>query len=155
MSYRYVMASGDLVLQRQASWLFGRWHNWRNLDGEVRSLKKHLKAAEDHYHTLLYMNAVAEGNVRDWKEMLQVQLMDNSEAAIPVKFDTSILERRDGVKYNFGKGKGNGGDNQNNQKQKQNQQNQQKGGDKSSGKGRNQPMTLGQALGMKVIPTMH
>lgn len=153
--YREILSDSDLILQRKVGFLFGKWVNWRNLDEELRALRLHEKSAEDHYKQMQYLRTIAEGNIRDRKEMLQVHLMDNSDAAFNLKVETSILEQRDGVKYNFGK-QGNqnpkqqqkGGGN-NNQKQQQNGQNNQ--GNKSSGNGR-KPLVISMQdlLGAKV-----
>ena len=154
MAYREIICECDLILQRQKSWLFGRWENWRNLDEELRALREHEHKAFEHAHNMQRLRVIASGNIRARKEWLQANLIENSDAAFHVPVETSILEERDDVKYQWPnrnqQGKGN---NNNNGKQK-GKHNQQNNGNKSSRNGHS--VTLRDILSAQlVIPTHH
>lgn len=123
--YREILADGDLILQRKSGWLFGsKWINWRNLDEEVRVLGELKAEAYKIAHEYERLEVIAKANIRDRKDTLSLYLLENSDAEFHTGVETSILEQREGVKYNFGKGKGhNGGGNNQNQGGKGNGQN--------------------------------
>lgn len=105
--YRRVISNGDLV-QLEPTWFgFGKWRLHRNLSEEVRLLEEHVERAKAKYLDLAYKSVLASGNVAEELETLQILLLENSEAYYEVGVDSSILEKREGIKYQFNKGSNN------------------------------------------------
>lgn len=134
MSFRKIISDGDLVTLNKPwySLLFGgKWEHHRNLSEEVRLLGEHVEAAKAKFIELQRLHVVAKKNVGDDLETLQILLLDNSEAFFESSIDSSILEEREGVKYNFGNHgnnkKGNSSSNNGSGEQKQQQQKKQQG----------------------------
>lgn len=104
--YRQIISNGDLV-QLHSSWFgFGPWKIHRNLSEEARLLQMHEDKAKAKYLELAHLNVIASTNVAEKLETLQILLLENSDAYFEVSADNSILEKREGVKYNFNRGKG-------------------------------------------------
>lgn len=102
--YRKIISNGDL-LQLQASWFgFGPWKMHRNLSEECRLLQELEDKAKAKYLDLAHKNVIASTNVAEELETLQILLLENSDAYFEVSVDNSILEKREGVKYNFSRG---------------------------------------------------
>lgn len=130
--YRKIITDGDLMLMEKPWWNpFGtQWIPRRNLSEEVRLLKEHRDNARVKAMDLSRSYAIASKNIADELETLQLLLLDNSEAWFEVGVDNSILEEREGIKYNFGSNNKKGQSSSNNGQQ----QNQQKNQSKSKGK---------------------
>lgn len=130
--YRKIITDGDLMLMEKPWWNpFGtQWIPRRNLSEEVRLLKEHRDNARVKAMDLSRSYAIASKNIADELETLQLLLLDNSEAWFEVGVDNSILEEREGIKYNFGSNNKKGQSSSNNGQQ----QNQQKNQGKSKGK---------------------
>ena len=126
MSYRKIISKGDLVLTYKPWYSLGKYVPFRNLSEEVRLLKEHQEKAGSKYRDLSRLYAVASANIADELETLQLFLLDNSDVDFESSMDTSILEEREGIRYNFNRGgnnkKGSSSNKENQQKQKQNQQ---------------------------------
>lgn len=101
--YRKIIADGDLMLMSKPWYGFfsDSWIPHRNLSEEARLLKDHVDKAMSKYKELSHLYAIAKKNVGDDLETLQVLLLENSEAYFETTVDNSILEQREGVKYNF------------------------------------------------------
>jgi len=129
MSFRKAISDGDLILNHKPWYSFGKWTPYRNLSEEVRLLKGHQDKALSKYMELARSYVVASTNVADELETLQVLLLDNSEAYFETDIDNSILEEKEGIRYNFNRGGNNkkesSSNKENQQKQKQNQQSNQ------------------------------
>lgn len=151
--YRYSIAGNDLIMEEGTG--FGplkTWSFYRNLDEEARTAWLNYEDAKEKAERLRCEAIVASTNVRSDKELLQLGLCHNSDYVLTVPIETSILETRDGVKYNLKQGGsggnkgGNGGgnnQNQNQQKQNQNQNGNQQGQQQQKQKGGNRrPMTM-------------
>ena len=127
--YRKIISDGDLMLMEKPWYRFfsQRWEPFRNLSEEVRLLKEHRDNALSKYLELSRSYVVGSTNVADELETLQLFLLDNSEAYFDVDIDNSILEEREGVRYNFNNGGGNNkkGSSSNKENQKQQQNNKQ------------------------------
>lgn len=135
--FRKVIAEGDLVIEHKPWYSFGQYTMYRNLSEEVRYLKQHEEKARAKYLDLAQTHVIAKTNVAAELETLQILLLENSEAYFEVSVDNSILDKREGLRYNFGHSnqnnkKGNSSSNKEHQ-QKQQQNNQQKGSQKPKG----------------------
>lgn len=125
--FRMVVANGDLILEqkKRKGWWFGsdtEYTPYRNLSEEERLLKEHMDNAYMHYKQMQRLFVVAKKNIQTDKETLQMNQFDNSQTEFLIPSDFSILEERDGVKYNYSMGGGqNNGKGNNQQKQKQKQ----------------------------------
>lgn len=126
--FRMVVANGDLILQqfKRKGWWFlsdSDWVPYRNLSEEERRLKEHMDNAYMQYKQMQRLYVVAKKNIQTDKETLQMNQFDNSETEFLIPADFSILEERDGIKYNYSMGGGNnsgkGNNQQNQKKQKQ------------------------------------
>lgn len=158
--YRQIISNGDLI-QLQPSWFgFGPWKPHRNLSEEVRKLHKLEEEAKAKYLELAYLNVVASTNVAEKLETLQILLLENSDAYFEVGVDNSILEKREGVKYNFNRGKGDGNNGNNKQgnassnKDKQggsNNGNDKQGDNNGGGKGKAKVLSISDLFGAKLI----
>lgn len=138
MSFREILVDGDLILQKKLGWwAFGKWHNWRNLSEELRLLYQHEIAAQQHYQDTKRLRIVADGNIKERKESMQIGLMDNSEVCFRTPVETSILEQRDGITYKFDRG-GNQKQNNSGKNNQQGNSGQKGGGDNTSGQGNKQ-----------------
>lgn len=104
--YRKIISKGDLVMLHKPWYrlLSNRWEPYRNLSEEARLLKEHRDNALSKYLDLSRSCVIASTNVADELETLQLLLLDNSEAYFEASVDNSILEEREGVKYNFNRG---------------------------------------------------
>lgn len=135
--YRQIISNGDLI-QLQPSWFgFGPWKPHRNLSEEVRKLHKLEEEANAKYLELAYLNVVASTNVAEKLETLQILLLENSDAYFEVGVDNSILEKREGVKYNFSRGKGDSGNGNNKQGNASSNKDKQGGESKDNKQGNN------------------
>ncbi|UCD07135.1 MAG: hypothetical protein JSW41_04895 [Candidatus Aenigmatarchaeota archaeon] len=123
--YRKIIDNGDLVVTYKPWWGFGKEYPYRNLSEEVRCAEELVKAAESKYYELHHRYVIASTNVAEELETLQALLLDNSSAYFTSDLDISILEKRDGIKYNYrsGNNKKDSSSNKDNQ-QKQQQKNQ-------------------------------
>lgn len=137
--YRKIITDGDLMLMEKPWWNpFGtQWIPRRNLSEEVRLLKEHRDNARVKAMDLSRSYAIASKNVADEMETLQLLLLDNSEAWFEVGVDNSILEEREGIKYNFGSNNKKGQSSSN----KENQQKQQQRKQDNQGKAKGIPIT--------------
>lgn len=102
--FRKIIDNGDLVIMHRPWYcaVTGKWKPYRNLSEEVRFLGSQVDDAMSKYNELRRWYAVASKNVGDDLETLQILKMENSEAYFEVAEDSSILDMRDGTKYNFG-----------------------------------------------------
>lgn len=102
--FRKIIDNGDLAIMYQPWYctLTGKWKPYRNLSEEVRFLGSQMEEALSKYKELQRWYAIASKNVGDDLETLQILKMENSEAYFEVAEDSSILDMRDGTKYNFG-----------------------------------------------------
>lgn len=134
--YREIISDGDLVLMHKPWYSLGKLLPYRNLSEEVRSLKVLEEKALSKYLELSRLHTIASTNVAEKLETLQILLLENSDAYFESGVDNSILEQKEGVRYNFNRGsnnkKGSSSSNKENQ-QKQNQNQQQKGNQKPKG----------------------
>jgi len=96
--FRRTITNGDLMATYKP-WYSLRYAPFRNLSEEVRALDFLLQEAKSKYMKLSNLNTIASKNVGDDLETLQLYLLDNSEAYYETQVDTSILEKRVGVKY--------------------------------------------------------
>lgn len=150
--FRKVIADGDLLLQSRGFWWpFGpKWENYRNESEEVRLLKQHMDNAFMAYKGLQHQYTVALKNVQTDMQLLQMHKVDNSEVEYLIPHELSILEERDGIKYDSNKGgntSGKGSDGGSNQNQGQNHnQNQGQGNNNQNqskkGKQQNKPVSI-------------
>lgn len=131
-NFRKVIHDGDLILEHKVSPLpivpfFGEWQPYRNESEEVRLLKQHMDEAFMKYKELQRYFVIAQANVKTDLQLLRMYQVDNSHVEYTVPVEQSILEERDGIKYNFGKsgssggntGRSNGNGNGNPQRKKQ------------------------------------
>lgn len=119
---RKIVSDGDLMLIKRPWWggyVGMDWEPHRNLSEEIRLLKEHRDNALSKYVELSKLHVIGNKNVTDELETLQVLLLDNSEAYFPVDVDNSILEEREGVKYNFGRNNKQGNASSNKEQQQQ------------------------------------
>lgn len=150
--FRKIIADGDLLLQQRGFWYpFGpKWFNYRNESEEVRLLKQHMDNAFMAYKQLQHQFSVAQKNVQTDMQLLQMHKVDNSEVEYLIPHELSILEERDGIKYNSNKGgnngqKGGGNGGGSNQNQNQNQNNGQGNNNQNQskkGKQQNKPVSI-------------
>lgn len=144
--FRRVIENGDLILEKSSAWSLGVFRPYRNLSEEVRKLKKLEQDAMAKASYLRHQRNIAECNVRDELESLQLFLLENSKGAWYSDIEQSILEERDGVVYKKDDNKQKGNNNQGNQGTKDssnkdsNNQNKQ-GNDQAGGKG-GRPVSL-------------
>lgn len=126
--FRRIISNGDLVVTHQPWYcvLTGKWKPYRNLSEEVRYLGDQMDQARSKYNELRRWYAVATKNVGDDLETLQILKMDNSEAFFETTDDQSILDMREGIKYNLGGDKKQGQASPNKDKQQQDKQQQNK-----------------------------
>lgn len=147
--YREIVSNGDLLLVHKPWYrLFSsEWIPHRNLSEEVRLLKEHRDNALSKYLDLSRSYVIASTNVGEDLETLQLHLLDNSEAHFEVGIDNSILEEREGIKYNFNSGGNNkkGSSSSN----KENQQKQQQAKQNTQGKPKGIPVS--KLLGASII----
>lgn len=137
--YRNTIQDGDLIVEIQVKKSSGffrpkskvSWEVYRNLSEEERLIKQAMDDRFVEYDKYRRAYVTAQTNVQHDLHMLQMLQMDNSRIEYTYENEKSILEEREGIKYNFGKGNsgkgnggnnGNGGGNNNGQNQKQNQQ---------------------------------
>jgi len=155
--FRQIISSGDL-LQLQPSWFgFGGWKGHRNLSEEVRLLEGHVEKARAKYLDLAHKHVIASTNVAEKLETLQILLLENSDAYFEVSVDNSILEKREGVKYNFSRGNG-GNNNKQGQassnKDKQgssNEGNNKQGNNNGGGNNKQKVFSISDLLGAKLV----
>jgi len=153
--YRKVISNGDLV-QLQSSWFgFGSYKLHRNLSEEVRLLQELEDKAKSKYLDLAQKNVIASTNIADELETLQILLLENSEAYFEVGVDNSILEKKEGIRYNYSRNSNNKQGQASSNKDKQHQNNDksnngQRNGD--SGKGGNRKVfSISDLLGAKLV----
>jgi len=143
--FRKVITDGDLMLTYKPWWSLS-YTPYRNLSEEVRCLKELEENAMSKYKELASRYQVASINVADELETLQVLLLENSDAYFEVDVDNSILDKREGMRYQYNRKpnnkKGSSSNKENQQKQNQGKQNQ------SQSKGRGIPISklLGASL---------
>jgi len=126
--FRKEISNGDLI-QLEPSWFgFGKYRLHRNLSEEVRLLGELEEKAKSKYLELSMKHMIAAKNVGEDLETLQILLLENSDAYFETGVDNSILEKREGVRYNFNRGGNNKQTNASSNKDKQG--NQQKNGGK-------------------------
>lgn len=147
--FRQILSNGDLI-QLEPSWFgFGAWKPHRNLSEEVRLLQELEDKAKAKFLDLAQKNVIASANVESQKETLQMLLLENSEAYFEVSIDNSILEKREGVRYNYARNSGNNKQgNASSNKDKQNASDKQ-GGNDNNKKGR--VLSIGDLLGAKLV----
>lgn len=96
--FRKTLVDSDLLLS-QSFWWGHSWKPYRNLSEEVRVLRDleadAIKKANEFSHSRM----VAEANVKMDVTVLTHQLTTNSEAAFEFPTEPSILEMREGMKY--------------------------------------------------------
>jgi len=97
--FRKVISSGDLILEKSYWWSLGKFVPYRNLSEEVRCLRKLEQDAMVKAKTLSYKRNVAEKNVQDELDTLQIFLINNSKASFLQDVEQSILEEREDVNY--------------------------------------------------------
>lgn len=149
--YRHIINNGDLITTKHPWWMFGKEIPHRNRSEEVRNLYDQLKKAESKYHELYNLHVIASTNVAEELETLQALLLDNSSAYIESDVDTSILQKRDGIKYNYGRN--NKKDSSSNKDKQQNQQQQQQK-DQSGNRKQDKSISLADIL-LKGRVTLH
>lgn len=139
--YRKIISDGDLMLMYKPwySLLSDKWVPHRNLSEEVRKLQNHKEKALSKYKELEHLHVIASTNVADELETLQLFLLDNSDAYFETGIDNSILEEREGIKYNFNRGRNN--KKGNSSSNKENQRNQQRQEQNNQGKTKGIPVT--------------
>lgn len=150
--YRKIISNSDLV-QLEPTWFgFGPWQIHRNLSEEVRLLQELEDKAKSKYLDLAHKNVIASANVAEELETLQILLLENSEAYFEVSVDNSILEKREGVKYNYSRNNGNSKQgNASSNKDKQNNNNaSDKQGNNSDGR-KNKVFSISDLLGAKLV----
>lgn len=135
--YRYDLVGGDLVMECGVGiGPFRVWDYHRNLDEEARIAWENAAKLEAKAEEARQIAVIASTNVRMDREMLQMNLMHDSDYVMVVDTEKSIVETRDGVKYNLrkgnsgnkgGNGGGNGGNNQNQGQSQNNQSNRNNG----------------------------
>lgn len=141
--YRKTIADGDLLLEHKVHPLpfvpfFGQWVPWRNESEEVRLLKQHMDKAFAAYKDMQRQYVIAATNVKADMELLRLYSLDNTKVDLTVPFEQSILEEREGLKYNFGNNNGKSSANKQQQQNKGNgnnsnqQQQKRKGGTKQT-----------------------
>lgn len=152
--YRKVIANGDLV-QLKPTWFgFGPWEMHRNLSEEVRLLQELEDKAKAKYIDLAHKSVIASTNIADELETLQILLLENSEAYFEVGVDNSILEKREGVRYNFNRGNNNkqgASSNKDKQNQNQNKDNGSNGHGDGDKKGNRKVLSMSDLLSAKLV----
>ena len=153
--YRKVISNGDLI-QLKPTWFgFGSWEMHRNLSEEVRLLQELEDEAKAKYIDLAHKNVIASTNVADELETLQILLLENSEAYFEVGVDNSILEKREGIKYNHRSNNNKQGQASSNKDKQANQNNDKSSNGQRNGgneKGR-KSISIAELLGGKI--TLH
>ena len=146
---RKVISDGDLMTMYKPWFAPLSYKPYRNLSEEVRVLRELRDEAESKYKELSHLHVIASANVGDDLETLQVLLLENSEAYFEVESDSSILDKREGMRYQYNRKSNNkqgaSSNKENQQKQKQNQQKQQQGKGKQGG------IPMSQLLGARIL----
>jgi hypothetical protein len=100
--FRKTLVDSDLLLSK-SFWWGHTWKPYRNLSEEVRILKDLEADAIKKANEFSHCRMVAEANVKMDTTVLTHQLTTNSEAAFEFPTEPSILERREGMKYQMDK----------------------------------------------------
>lgn len=146
--YRKVIVDGDLMLLHKPWYSFGKYTPYRNLSEEVRCLNELTEKAMAKYKELSQSYVVASTNVAAELETLQILLLENSEAYFDVSVDNSILDKREGLRYNFNRG-GNNSKKGSSSNKEQNQQKQQQQKQNTQGKPKGIPVS--KLLGASIV----
>lgn len=97
--FKSTIANSDLLLSK-SYWWGTQWLPYRNLSEEVRVLRTLERDAVAKAAELTHLRTVAETNVNMDMKVLSHTLNTNSNARFEFPTEPSILEERDGIKYN-------------------------------------------------------
>lgn len=148
--YRKVIENGDLVLLHRPWYSFGKFTPYRNLSEEVRNLKIQTDKAMSKYRELAELEVIASTNVAAELETLQILLLENSDAYFDVELDNSILDKREGLRYNFHRNSNNSKKGQSSSNKEQNNQQKQQQ-QKQSTKGKPSGIPVSKLLGASIV----
>ncbi|RLD43822.1 MAG: hypothetical protein DRI88_10425 [Bacteroidetes bacterium] len=96
--FRKTINNSDLLLSK-SFWWGCKWKPYRNLSEEIRVLRDLEQDAIKKANELTHLRMVGETNIKMDVTVLTHQLTTNSEAAFEFPTEPSILEMRDGIKY--------------------------------------------------------